>query len=64
MKIILDTETSEITVPVNFFRNIEKQNELIAKYGGTPVKAMDIIKNAFEKAMSDTDKYVHVKAKK
>lgn len=64
MKVVLDIETSEITVPTNFFRNIEKQNDLISKHGGTPVKPMDVLRNAFDKAMSDTDKYVHVKQKK
>lgn len=64
MKVVLDTETSEITVPANFFRNIEKQNDLISNHGGTPVKPMDVLRNAFDKAMADTDKYVHVKAKK
>lgn len=64
MKVVLDTETCEITVPVNFFRNVEKQNEIIEKHGGTPVKPMDVLKNAFDTAMSATDKYVHVKQKK
>lgn len=64
MKVVLDVETSEITVPTNFFRNIEKQNDLISKHGGTPVKPMDVLRNAFDKAMADTDKYVHVKQKK
>lgn len=59
MKITLDLDTCEITVPTNFFVNIQKQNELIAAHDGTPVPP-----NAFNTAMKDTDKYVHVKAKK
>jgi hypothetical protein len=61
MKITLDLETSEIIVPKNFFTKIDKENEVIAKHGGTPVKPVDRIKAAFEKAVSDTDKYLHVK---
>ena len=61
MKITLDLETCDITVPKNFFKNIEKQNDLIAKHGGTPVKPMDVIRNSFATAMENTDKYVHVK---
>lgn len=64
MKVIMDTDTNEITVPTNFFRKIEKQNELITKHGGTAVKPMDVLKNAFNTAMADTDKYVHVKQSK
>lgn len=64
MKITLDLDTCEITVPTNFFVNIQKQNELIAAHDGTPVPPMEVIKNAFNTAMKDTDKYVHVKAKK
>lgn len=37
MKVSLDLETNELTVPKNFFDNIQKQNELIEKHGGTPV---------------------------
>ena len=61
MKITLDLDTCDITVPKNFFKNIEKQNDLIAKHGGTPVKPMDVIRNSFATAMENTDKYVHVK---
>lgn len=61
MKITLDLDTNEIVVPKNFFRVIEKQNDLIEKHGGTPVKPMEVIKNAFNEAMSNTDKYVHVR---
>lgn len=61
MKITLDLDTSVITVPKNFFNVITKQNELISAHGGTPVKPMDVIKNAFNKAMEDTDKYVQVR---
>ena len=64
MKITLDLDTCEITVPTNFFVNIQKQNELIAAHDGTPVPPMEVINNAFNTAMKDTDKYVHVKAKK
>lgn len=64
MKVVLDIDSCEITVPANFFVNIQKQNDLIAAHDGTPVPPMEVIKNAFNTAMKDTDKYVHVKAKK
>ena len=51
MKIALDLDTCEITVPTNFFVNIQKQNELIAAHDGTPVPPMEVIKNAFNTAM-------------
>lgn len=58
MKITLDLDTNEITLPKNYFANIDKQNELIRKMGGEPIKPMDLIKKSFEVAMNDTDKYV------
>lgn len=58
MRISLDLNTNEITLPKNYFAEIEKQNDLIAKMGGEKVNAMDLIKKSFEIAMSDTDKYV------
>lgn len=61
MKITLDLETKEIIVPKNFFTVIQKQNELISENGGTPVKPMDVIRKAFNAALDDSDKYVHVK---
>ncbi len=61
MKITLDLETNEIIVPKNFFENIDKQNDLIKKMNGTPIKAIDLIKKSFETAMSDTDKYLHTR---
>lgn len=61
MKITLDLETCEITVPKNFFEKIEKENDLIVSHGGTAVKPVDRIKNAFETAISNTDKYLHTK---
>lgn len=62
MKITLDLETCEIIVPKNFFKVIEKQNDLITKHGGTAVKPVDVIKNAFNTAMENTDKYLHTRA--
>jgi hypothetical protein len=61
MKITLDLDTCEIVVPKNFFEKIEKENELIAKHEGTPVKPIDRIKKAFNTAMENTDKYLHTK---
>lgn len=61
MKITLDLETCEIVVPKNFFEKIEKENEVITKHGGTAVKPVDRIKNAFDTAMENTDKYLHTK---
>lgn len=62
MKITLDLDTSEITVPKNFFAKIEKENEVITNHGGNAVSPVDRIKNAFNKAMENTDKYLHTKA--
>ncbi len=64
MRVTLDLETNEILVPKNFFKDIEKQNALIEKAGGTPIKAIDLIKKSFEIAMTNTDKYLHVNAPK
>ena len=61
MKITLDLATSEITVPKNFFATIAKENEIITAHGGTPVSPVDRIKNAFNEAMKDTDKYLITK---
>ena len=61
MKITLDLETCEITVPKNFFINIEKENDIITSHGGTAVKPVDRIKRAFNTAIEETDKYLHVK---
>lgn len=61
MKITLDLETNEITVPKNFFKSYEKQNDTIRKMGGEAIKPMEVIKKSFEIAMSDTDKYLHTK---
>lgn len=62
MKVTLDLETSEIIVPKNFFKNIEKENDIIVAHGGTKVSPTDRIKAAFDKAMADTDKYLKTKA--
>ena len=64
MRITLDLETNEIIVPKNFFKEIERQNELIKKAGGTPIKAIDLIQKSFEIAMENTDKYLHTNAPK
>lgn len=61
MKITLDLNTNEIVVPKNFFKNIDKQNETIAKMGGETIKPIELIKKSFEIAMADTDKYLHTK---
>ena len=62
MKITLDLGTNEIIVPKNFFKDIDKQNEMIEKVGGTRISGIELIKKSLEKAMSDTDKYLHVRA--
>lgn len=64
MRITLDLETNEIIVPKNFFKEIERQNALIEKAGGTPIKAIDLIKKSFEIAMENTDKHLRVNAPK
>lgn len=61
MKITLDLETNEITAPKNFFETFAKQNELLAKVGGEPIKPLDVVRKSFEIAMSDTDKYFHTR---
>lgn len=61
MKITLDLDTNVITVPKNYFKVIDKQNELITKMGGEKVKPLDLIQKSFEIAMSDTDKYLHTR---
>lgn len=61
MKVTLDLETNMITVPKNFFKIYDKQNETIKKMGGEPIKPIEVIQKSFEIAMSDTDKYLHVK---
>lgn len=58
MKITLDLDTNEITVPKNFFSILEKQNDTITKMGGERIKPVDLIKKSFEVAISDTDKYL------
>lgn len=58
MRITLDLDTNEITVPKNFFSVIEKQNDTIAKMGGERIKPVELIKKSFEVAISDTDKYL------
>ena len=62
MKITLDLETNEVTVPKNFFKHFEKQNDMIVKMGGNAIKPTDVIRKSFEEAMSNTDKYLKVKA--
>lgn len=64
MRVILDLDTCELIVPKNFFKEIEKQNTLIERAGGTPIKAVDLIKHAFEEAISNSDKHLHVNAPK
>ena len=61
VKITLDLDTCEIIVPKNFFKNIEKENDIIKKAKGEPVPPVERLKNAFNTAISDTDKYLHVK---
>ena len=61
MKITLDLETNVITVPKNFFRSYEKQNETIKKMGGEPIKPVEVIQKSFDIAMRDTDKYLRTK---
>ena len=62
MKVTLDLETSELVVPKNFFVKIEKENDIITKHGGKAISPVDRIKKAFDKAINNTDKYLHTKA--
>lgn len=61
MKITLDLDTNEIIMPKNFFKTIDKQNQLAEKVGGSKISGMELIKKSFEIAMADTDRYLHVK---
>lgn len=61
MKITLDLETNEITVPKYFFEAYDKQNETIKKMGGEPIKPIEVIRKSFEIALADTDKHLHTK---
>ena len=61
MKITLDLETNQITVPKNFFESFAKQNEMITKMGGEPIKPVEVIKTSFATAIADTDKYLIVR---
>lgn len=54
MKITLDLDTNEIIVPKNFFKTIDKQNQLAEKVGGSKISGMELIKKSFEIAMADT----------
>lgn len=58
MKITLDLETNVITVPKNFFESFAKQNEMIERMGGTPIKPIEVIKASFATAIENTDKYL------
>lgn len=58
MKVTLDLDSNELTVPKNFFATIDKQNETIAKMGGETIKPLELIKKSFEIAMANTDKYL------
>lgn len=62
MKITLDLETCDITVPKNFFDKIAKENDVITAHGGTAVEPKERITNAFNTAMADTDKHLKTKA--
>lgn len=78
MKVTLDLETYELTVPKNFFTKIERENEIITKHGGNAIPAVKRIEKAFGMALgikaiagdedgfvegtSATDKYLHTKA--
>ena len=55
MRVTIDLEREIVIIPDNFFVKIKADNERLEKFGATPVAGIDRIKNAFEKAMSDTD---------
>lgn len=61
LKITLNLDTNEIIVPKNFFKNLEKQNAIITKMGGEKIDSSDLIRASVEVALSDTEKYLHVK---
>ena len=55
MRVTIDLEREIVIIPDNFFVKIKADNERLEKFGANPVAGIDRIKNAFEKAMSDTD---------
>lgn len=57
MKVTLDLETNEIIAPKNFFEVFAKQNDMIVKLGGEPIKPLEVVRKSFEIAMSNTDMY-------
>lgn len=62
MKITLVQGLMKSSCRKTSFKDIDKQNEMIEKVGGTRISGIELIKKSFEKAMSDTDKYLHVRA--
>ena len=55
MRVTIDLEREIVIIPDNFFVKIKADNERLEKFAAPPVAGIDRIKNAFEKAMSDTD---------
>lgn len=55
MRVTIDLEKEIVIIPDNFFVKIKTDNERLEKFGATAVSGIDRIKNAFEKAMNDTD---------
>ena len=55
MRVTIDLEREIVIIPDNFFVKIQADNERLKKFGANPVAGIDRIKNAFEKAMSDTE---------
>ena len=58
MKITIDTDKKYVIVPDNFFDKIEELNAFRRENNVPEVKPMEYIRECFEKAMSDTDKYL------
>ena len=55
MRVTIDLEREIVIIPDNFFKKIAEDNERLQRFKATPISGVDRIKNAFNKAMADTD---------
>lgn len=57
MKISLDIDTYEFTIPYEFFEKLNADNEFIEKHNGTPISVEERIRIAFDIALSKKKTY-------
>ena len=55
MRVTIDLEREIVIIPDNFFKTIAEDNARVERFGAEPVSGVDRIKNAFKKAMNETD---------